>query len=74
MTAPSRVQCSAAPVWRDRHLAAADRQYHVTDPDGRQFVFCSGCCLLSYACYGALPADVEAAAASSGRSEGEVAA
>jgi hypothetical protein len=42
MTA-QRVQCSAAPVWRDRH-----------------YVFCSGCCLLTYACHGALPVDVEA--------------
>ena len=57
MTAGS-VKCSAAPVWRDRHMAT-DRQYHVTDPDGRQYVFCSGCCLLSYACHGALPADIE---------------
>jgi hypothetical protein len=56
----ARVKCSAAPVYRDRHLAT-DRQYQVTDPDGRQFVFCSGCCLLTYAVHGALPADVEAA-------------
>jgi hypothetical protein len=46
-----RVECSAAPRWRDRHMAT-DRQYHVTDPAGRQFVFCSACCLLSYAVYG----------------------
>ena len=38
---------------------ATDRQYHLTDPDGRQFVFCSACCLLTYAVYG-LPADLEA--------------
>jgi hypothetical protein len=35
-----RVQGSGDPCWRDRHMAM-DRQYHVTDPDGRQFVFCS---------------------------------
>jgi hypothetical protein len=39
---------------------ATDRQYHVTDPDGEQFVFCSACCLLYFSCYG-LPAAVEAA-------------
>ena len=38
---------------------ATDRQYHLIDPDGRQFVFCSACCLLSYAVYG-FPADLEA--------------
>jgi hypothetical protein len=53
-----RVQCSAAPRWRDRHQAA-DRQYHLTTPEGRQYVFCSACCLLMYAVYG-LPADLEA--------------
>jgi hypothetical protein len=51
MTAPARVQCSAAGLYRDRHMAT-DRQYHVTDPDGQHFVFCSTCCLLYYACYG----------------------
>ena len=58
MTAP-RVKCSAAGRFRDRHMAT-DRQYHVTDPDGEQFVFCSAYCLLYFACYG-LPADLEAA-------------
>jgi hypothetical protein len=58
MTAP-RVQCSAAGFYRDRHMAI-ERQYHVTDPGGQQFVFCSACCLLYYACYG-LPADIEPA-------------
>ena len=53
-----RVQCSATPRWRDRHMAT-DRQYHLTDPEGRQFTFCSACCLLMFAVYG-LPADVEA--------------
>ena len=53
MTA-QRTICSAAPRWRDRHMAI-DHQYHVTDPDGRQFTFCSACCLLSYAVWG-LPA------------------
>ena len=58
MSAPARVQCSAAPRWRDCHMAT-DRQYHLTDPEGRQFVFCSACCLLDFAVYG-LPADLEA--------------
>jgi hypothetical protein len=57
MTAGS-VKCSAAPVWRDRHMASTDHQYHLTTPNGEQYVFCSGCCLLSYACHGALPADL----------------
>jgi hypothetical protein len=37
---------------------ATDRQWLVTDPDGAQFVFCSGCCLLTYAVHGALLADL----------------
>ena len=56
MNAPPRVQCSSAGFHRDRHMAT-DRQYHLTDPDGGQFVFCSGCCLLSYAVH-ALPAAI----------------
>jgi hypothetical protein len=39
---------------------ATRRQYHLTDPDGRQFTFCSAACLLSFAVFG-LPADIEAA-------------
>ena len=54
-----RVQCSAAPVYRDRYMAT-DRQYHVTDPDGQMFAFCSGACLLTYAVHGSLPADIKA--------------
>jgi hypothetical protein len=42
-------------------MALADRQYHLTDPDGRQYVFCSGACLLSYACHGTLSADLKPA-------------
>jgi hypothetical protein len=69
MTAP-RVKCSAAARFRDRHMAT-DRQYHLTDPDGQLYVFCSACCLLEYAVWG-LPADV--AAARSTPAEGEAAA
>jgi hypothetical protein len=57
MTA-SRMECSAAPVHRDRHMTM-DRQWHVTDPDGALYVFCSGCCLLTFAVRGALPQDVQ---------------
>lgn len=53
-----RLQCSAAPVYLDQHMAT-DRKWHVTDPDGRQFAFCSGGCLLTYAVHGALPADLQ---------------
>jgi hypothetical protein len=63
------VRCSAAPRWRDRHLAVG-RQYHLTDPDGRQLVFCSACCLLGYAVYG-LPADLEGLGQNTGRNTGE---
>jgi hypothetical protein len=57
MTDQPRVQCSAAGLFRDRHMAT-DRQYHLTDPDGQLFVFCSACCLLEYAVWG-LPADAQ---------------
>jgi hypothetical protein len=57
MTDHPRVQCSAAGLYRDHHMAT-DRQYHVTDPDGRQYTFCSACYLLYFACYG-LSADLE---------------
>jgi hypothetical protein len=57
MSGPARVQCSAAPRWRDRHQAT-DLHYHVTDPEGRQYTFCSACCLLFFACC-RLPADLE---------------
>jgi hypothetical protein len=67
----ARVKCSAAGLFRDRHMAT-DRQYQVTDPGGQQFVFCSACCLLYYAVYG-LPADLEAGQGGTD-SESEVAA
>ena len=52
------VQCSAAPRWRDRHMAT-DRQYHLTTPEGQHHTFCSACCLLDFAVF-SLPADFEA--------------
>lgn len=58
MTAP-RVGCSARLLYRDRHLCV-ERWYEVTTPDGTQYAFCSGACLLSFAVHGALPADLEA--------------
>ena len=71
MSAPTRVRCSAAGFYRDRHMAT-DRQYHVTDRDGQIFVFCSACCLLYYAVYG-LPADLTAAAGNNGGTAGSAA-
>jgi hypothetical protein len=65
-----RQQCSAAPFHQDRHMATG-LQWLVTDPEGRQFVFCSGCCLLTYAVRGALPADV---ASNTGSTSGDTAA
>lgn len=59
MTAQKREQCSAATIYRDRHLAMPDHRYIVTAPDGRQYALCSGACLVSFAVLGALPADLE---------------
>jgi len=67
MTSP-RTGCAARLVYRDRHLCV-DRWWTVTSPDGDQFDLCSGACLVSFAVYGALPADLEAT-----RPEGEAAA
>ena len=39
MSGTARVQCSAAPRWRDWHQAT-DLHYHVADLDGRQYTFC----------------------------------
>ena len=50
------VKCSAAGRFRDRHMAT-DHQYHLTAPDGQQFVFCLSACLLEYTVWG-LPADI----------------
>jgi hypothetical protein len=60
MTTPPRVQCSAAGLFRDRHMAT-DRQYDLTTPDRQIYTFCSACCLLYFACFG-LPGDSEAVA------------
>jgi hypothetical protein len=58
MTA-SRVRCAAADFWGDKHQCV-ERWYVVTDLKGRQFDLCSACCLIEYACLGALPGDIEA--------------
>ena len=55
-----RTGCAARLLYRDRHLAVAT-WYEVKAPAGREYAFCSGACLLYFALYGALPADVEAA-------------
>jgi hypothetical protein len=57
MTVP-RVGCAARALYRDRHLAVGS-WYTLTTPDGTVYEFCSGCCLLSFAIFGALPADTE---------------
>jgi hypothetical protein len=53
-----RTGCAARLLYRDRHLCA-DRWYSVTRPDGETYDLCSGACLVSFAVYGALPADPE---------------
>ena len=58
MTA-SRTGCAARLPYRDRHLCI-DTWWTVTSPDGGTYELCSGACLLSFAVYGALPADLEA--------------
>lgn len=68
MTTP-RVQCSAAPIHRDRHQCTGS-WWIVTSPDGQRYELCSGACLVSFAVIGALPADIEVRQ----RAEGEVAA
>jgi hypothetical protein len=57
MRGTARVQCSAAPRWRDWHQAT-DLHYDVTDPESRQYTFCSACCFLFFACH-RLTADFE---------------
>jgi hypothetical protein len=57
MTA-SRTGCAARLLYRDRHLCV-DTWWTVTSPDGETYELCSGACLLTFAVYGALPADLE---------------
>jgi hypothetical protein len=53
-----RTGCSARLLYRDRHLCV-ESWYTVMTPTGVTYELCSGACLLSFAVYGALPADLE---------------
>jgi hypothetical protein len=55
LTAPQRIRCAAAGIFRDRHQAV-DRWWTVTSPTGETYDLCSACCLLEFATLGALPA------------------
>jgi hypothetical protein len=72
MTA-QRTGCAARAIFRDRHLAVGS-WYTLTTPDGTAYEFCSGCCLLYFAIYGALPADLEQPCNSVQTADGEAAA
>jgi hypothetical protein len=72
MTSP-RTGCAARAIFRDKHLAVGS-WYTLTTPDGAAYEFCSGCCLLYFAVYGALPADLEQPRHSAPLAEGEAAA
>jgi hypothetical protein len=52
-----RVRCAAAGLFHDQHQATGT-WWTVTSPTGELYDFCSGACLVEYACLGALPADV----------------
>jgi hypothetical protein len=59
MTAPARVKCSAAGLYRDKHQCVGT-WWTVTSPKGETYELCSGACLVTFATLGALPADIEA--------------
>jgi hypothetical protein len=63
-----RTGCAARLLYRDRHLCV-DTWWTMTTPEGVTYALCSGACLLSFAVYGALPADVEAARSAPAGSE-----